>query len=339
MKACVYHGPHDLRVEQVPDPQVADNGIVVKVKACGICGSDLHYYHSGGQFLKPGAIMGHEFSGDVVAVGRSVSGVNVGDRVTAASCLSCGRCVRCKAGQPAFCSQLQMVGFGISGACAEYVAIPDAAPGSTVFTLPDEMSYEKGALMEPFSVGVNAAQRAGLTPGDTVVVFGAGVIGLSAVMALKAMGCGRLIVTDLSHRRLDAARRVGADVVIDAGAEDVPRRIGEETEGMGVDIAVECTGVRRPFLQAMRVLRVDGALVQVGVFSAAFEFNPVTITDKSLRIIGCMGGDCAASMDLLRTGAVNAEDLVTHTFPLERIVEAFDVQSDAQQSIKVMVQP
>ena len=339
MKACVYHGPHDMSIEEVAEPQGDDNGIIVRVKACGICGSDLHYYHSGGQFLKPGSIMGHEFSGDVVAVGRNVKGIAPGQRVTAASCLACGRCARCKAGQPAFCGQLQMVGFGIPGAYAEYVAIPDAALGSTVFVVPDEMSYETAALMEPFSVGVNAAQRAGLQPGDTVVIFGAGVIGLSALMALKAMGCGKLIVSDLSHLRLEAARRAGADVVIDAGVEDVPRRIQDETGGMGADIAVECTGVRRPFLQAMRVLRFDGALVQVGVFSAAFEFNPVTITDKSLRIIGCMGGDCAASMDLLRTGAVDAKNLVTHTFPLDRIVEAFDVQSDAQRSIKVMVQP
>ena len=339
MKACVYHGPHDLRVEQAPDPEVADNGIVLEVKACGICGSDLHYYHSGGQFLKPGSIMGHEFSGNVVAVGRSVGGVNVGDRVTAASCFPCGACARCRAGQPAFCSQLRMVGFDVPGAYAEYVAVPDAVVGQTIFHLPDGMSYSTGALMEPFSVSVNAAKRADPDPGDTVVVFGAGIIGLSAILAFRAEGCGRVIVVDLSRRRLEAARGMGADVVIDAGTEDVPRRVGEETGGMGVDIAVECTGVRRPFLQSMRVLRFDGKLVQVGVFSAAFEFNPVTITDKSLRIIGCMGGDCPGSMELLRTGAVDTVSLVTHTFPLERVAEAFETQSDANGSIKVMIEP
>lgn len=232
-----------------------------------------------------------------------------------------------------------MGGFDIPGAYAEYTAVPLAILNQTVFQLPDNVSYEAGALMEPLGVGLYAARRAEPVLNDTIVIFGAGTIGLSVLAAFKTMGIFTLIVSEIAEKRCQAAMTLGANIVIDAGLDDVFLRVLKETDGKGADIAVECVGLRKPFLQAMKVLRIDGKLIQVGVFDKAFEFNPVTITTKNLRIIGCLGGDYLASMDMLRLGKIVTGNFITHEFPLANISEAFETQLQADQSIKVMIQP
>ena len=339
MKAALFYGPHDFRVEEVEKPKAGDYGIVVKVRVCGICGSDLHYYVRGGPLVKPGGIMGHEFSGDVVEVGKSVKDIKVGDRVVAASIMVCQECYWCKSGQHSRCQNLKMGGFDFNGAYAEYAAVPLAILDQTVFKLPGNLSYEAGAIIEPLGVGAYSAIRAEAAPDDIVVIFGAGMIGLSTLAVFRAMGVGKIIVSEMSPKRLQAAKAIGADITVDAGTENVPLRIAQETNGRGADIAVECTGLRRPFLQAMGVLRIDGKLMQVGVFDKAFEFNPVTITGKNLRVIGCLGGDYPTALKLLTSGKIKADNFITHEFPLDKITEAFDKQLDSNESIKVLVKP
>lgn len=339
MKAAVYYGPHDIRIESVAEPEIGSTGIIVNVKACGICGSDLHFYQRGGAKVKPGTIMGHEFSGDVVEVGKAVSGIKVGDRVAGTSLMLCGKCHWCRSGQYALCQDIRMGGFDFHGAYAQYAPIPLALPGQTVFTLPAGLSYEAGALMEPLGIGMFAAKRAEPLHSDTVIVFGAGMIGLSAVAAFRSAGVSKLIVSEIAPRRCQAALAVGADSTISPGAEDFMPRLLQETAGKGADIAVECTGLRKPFLQALKILRVDGKLMQVGVFDTAFEFNPVTITTKNLRVIGCLGGDYTASMQLLGAGKIDADNFISHVFPLSGIREAFETQADTGLSIKVIIKP
>ncbi len=339
MKAAVYYGPHDMRFEEVNDPEPGDSGVVVRVKACGICGSDLHFYQRGGPKVKPGTIMGHEFSGDVIAVGQAVKDIKIGDRVAGASLMVCGKCPWCKSGQNYLCRDILMGGFDFHGAYAEYAPVPLAIVGQTVFQLPDNLSYEAGALMEPLGIGIFAAERAKPEVTDTVVIFGAGMIGLSALAAFKSAGVSMLIVSELAPKRRQAAMALGADTVIDPGSEDVLARIMQETGGEGADIAVECTGLRKPFLQALRSLRIDGKLMQVGVFDTAFEFNPVTITTRNLRVIGCLGGDYPASMLSLGSGRVKTDSFITHSFPLKDINQAFETQANTGESIKVMLKP
>ncbi|MBN1376483.1 MAG: alcohol dehydrogenase catalytic domain-containing protein [Dehalococcoidia bacterium] len=337
MKAAVFYGPHDFRVEEADEPKAGDYGIVVRVKVCGICGSDLHYYERGGPLAKPGRIMGHEFSGDVVEVGKQVKYIKVGDRVSAASIIVCQECYWCKAGQYSRCQNLKMGGFDFHGAYAEYASVPLAILDQTVFKLPDYISYEAGAVMEPLSVGAYSAGRAEPAAKDIVVIFGAGMIGLASLAASRAMGVAQIIVSDMSKKRLQTAREIGADIVIDAGSENVLQRVAQITDGRGADIAVECVGLRRPFLQALNVLRIDGKLMQVGVFDTPFEFNPVTITGKNLRVIGCLGGDYLTAMDLLKSGKVDAGKFITHEFPLKDIDAAFQKQLDSNESVKVLV--
>ena len=339
MKAAVYYGPHDIRIEDVARPEIGSSGIVVSVRACGICGSDLHFYQRGGAKVKPGTIMGHEFSGDVVEVGEAVTGIKVGDRVAGTSLMLCGECHWCRLGQYALCQAIRMGGFDFHGAYAQYAPVPLAVPGQTVFTLPPGLSYQAGALMEPLGIGIFAAKRAEPLRSDTVVVFGAGMIGLSAVAAFRSVGVSRLIVSEISPRRCQAALSIGADAVINPAAEDFMLRLLDETEGRGADIAVECTGLRKPFLQAMKILKIDGKLMQVGVFDTAFEFNPVTITTKNLRVIGCLGGDYSASMQLLGGGKIDVNNFISHVFPLSGIREAFETQADTGVSVKVIVNP
>jgi threonine dehydrogenase-like Zn-dependent dehydrogenase len=339
MKAAVFYGPNDIRVEQVERPKLADTGIIVRVRACGICGSDLHFYKLGGKRIHPGTIMGHEFCGDVAEVGDEVRDIMVGDRVASISVQPCFTCAMCKAGLHEMCPGMGSGGIDMHGAYAEYASVPLAMPGKTVFKLADNTAYEEGALFEPFGVGYLAAARANPRSTDTIAIFGAGIIGLSCVLALKARGVGKIIVSETSDLRLQAAGTLGADVLINAAKEDVAARISEATGGMGIDVAMECTGVRKPFFTALKTLRMDGRLVLVGVFTEAFEFNPVTITDKWLTITGFVGGDYPASIAAVNGRVIDFRKLVTHTFPLDQINEAFAMQARLDESIKVVVKP
>ena len=224
MKAARYYGIRDLRIEDVNKPELSPNGVVIKVKAAGICGSDLHPYKAGGLLesgeAEPGLIMGHEFAGDVVEVGPNVSGIKVGDRVTAHSVLRCGECDWCRKGQYNRCVNMSILGFHAPGAFAEYISIPLAVPNETVFILPDTFSYQDGALIEPLSTGANVALRAQPRKEDVAVVLGAGIIGLTTMQSLKALGAGKVIITDISEKRLEVAKATGADMVINAKKED-----------------------------------------------------------------------------------------------------------------------
>jgi threonine dehydrogenase-like Zn-dependent dehydrogenase len=339
MKAAVFYGPNDTRVEEVERPKLTDTGIIVRVQACGICGSDLHFYRLGGKRMHPGRIMGHEFSGDVVEVGNEVKDIKIGDRVAAISIQPCFTCAMCKTGLHEICPRMGSGGIDIHGAYAEYTSVPLAILGKTVFKLADNTAYEEGALFEPFGVGYLAAARANPRPTDTIAIFGAGIIGLSCVLALKARGVGKIIVSETSGLRLQAAGALGADVLINAVGEDVAARISQVTGGMGINVAMECTGIRKPFFTALKTLCMDGKLVLVGVFTEAFEFNPVTITDKWLTITGFVGGDYPSSIAAVNGHVIDFQKLVTHTFPLDKINEAFAVQSRPDESIKVVVKP
>ncbi|MEZ5099072.1 MAG: alcohol dehydrogenase catalytic domain-containing protein [Thermoleophilia bacterium] len=256
MRAAVYHGPRDIRVETVPDPVCGERDLVLRVTACGVCGSDLHSYTKG-LFVEPGQIMGHEFAGEVVEIGRLVEGVRVGDRVTASPAVDCGRCARCIAGEPLLCQDQagNIISGGFPGGFAEYLRVPSARPGQSVFVLPEGVTDEVGATTEPMGVGLRAAHHAAPSAYDTCVVFGLGMIGQVAVQALKVAGAERVIGVDVARQRLDAAAALGADVVVDASEGQTLARLIELTGGGSArlrrrrvgqaDVVVECTGVPR----------------------------------------------------------------------------------------------
>ena len=349
MKAAVYHSPGDIRVENVSDPELETDGIVIRVKACGICGSDMHPYRVGG-LIEPGLIMGHEFSGDVIEVGANVADIKKGTRVTAASVQPCGKCHWCRKKQTHRCPNMKVLGIHMPGAFAEYISIPLALINQTVFLLPDEVSYEDGATVEPLSVGEHTVRRAEPRAEDTAVILGVGTIGQCALQVFKAIGVAKVIVSEVSKKRLEIAKTMGADVVINAAKEDPVHRVRETTSGMGADIVVECAGmpvtfqqaiemVRGSLQQAFETVRPDSKIMLVGIYEKPIQWTPNSVIRKSARMIGCYSGSFSVAIELLKTGKVNTRPLITHEYPLDKAGEAFEAQLNADESIKVLIKP
>jgi len=328
MKAAVLHGPRDLRVEEIEDPKLTPDGAILKVKACGICGGDLPWYEKGG-FPGSRSVEGHEWSGEVVEVGANVARLKVGDR-------------------------LAMGGYG---AYAEYFGMPNAGGG---FMMPDDMSYEVGATVEPMSIGLALAMKTEPQVGDSLAVLGAGAIGQGTMQAFKAMGVGKTIITDLEDSRLEVAKILGADTTINAAKENVAERISEATSGMGADIVAICCDaaeatnqafevVRGGGLYRMQVMGADPATVgdamsfggKVGIVAGFAQQMPSAglVIQKSLRVVGNWGGRMSQAFELVRTGRVKTEPLITHGFPLDDITEAFETALKRDMAMKVMINP
>ena len=335
MKAAVMHGAMDVRTEVVPDPVLQPHGIIIKVKACGICGSDLHVYKRDEQ----GAIFGHEFSGDVVEVGAKVTGIAPGMRVTAVGFEPCGKCFWCGQGKGHRCSDMALLGYQFPGAMAEYVHVPFAALGRTVFPLPEELSYEDAASVEPLSISYFSVNRAQPKADKSIAVLGLGVIGLYAVQVLKSMGVSQIVASGRRDSRLEAAKICGADIVIDAAKEDVVEAAMAATGKMGVNTVIECAGVQTTFDQSIVMARGGGKIILVGVYEQPLTWDPLPAIAKNISLIGCLGGNFPASIDLLKSGKVDAKPMITHRFPLEKAAEAFQTQLTDPGAIKVMFIP
>lgn len=337
MKTAVHYDKGDIRIEDRPDPVLEAGGIILRVRACGICGSDLHPRDSWD--TENGMILGHEFSGDVVEVGNNVTGMVKGDRVTALGYKNCGACYWCQEGLPHRCTKRKFVGYAFPGGFAEYASIPVAILGTTVFHLPDHVSYEEGATVEPFSIAVHAVRMAEPKVQETFLVLGAGMIGQCVAQVCKALGASRVIVSELGRKRLQVAAAVGADIVIDAGAENTRERVLELTAGNGPDTVVECAGSPATYREAVDLVRAGGRIMLVGVYKKPIEWDPYDIIRKNARMIGCLGGSFPRAIDLISSGKVNVKALITHTFPLEQAREVFAMQRDAALAVKVLIVP
>ena len=272
-------------------------------------------------------------------VGKHVTGIEIGDRVTAVGFRSCGECLWCKQGKPHRCSNMALVGYQLPGAMAEYVSIPFAAVGQTVFPLPEELSYEDAATVEPLSISLYSVRRAHPKETDTTVVLGAGVIGLNAIQVLKTMGVSTVMVSARRPSRLAAAKACGADLVIDAAEEDPLPAILKATSGMGVDIVVECAGSPATFDQSIEMAHGGAKIMLVAIYEQPLTWDPMPAISKNITLIGCLGGNFPGAIDLLRSGKVNTRPFVTHRFPLDRVDEAFKTAITDPGAIKVMIIP
>ena len=336
MKAAVLHGAKDIRTETVPDPVCAPHGVIIKVNTCGVCGSDLHVYKEEGH---DGTIFGHEFSGDIVEVGADVQGIAKGTRCTAVGFSPCGKCYWCKQGKMHRCSAMALLGYQFPGAMAEYVHVPFAAPGRSVFPLPEELSYEDGASVEPLSISYFSVNRGQPKANEIIAVIGLGVIGLYAIQVLKAMGVEKILAAGRRPSRLAAAKLCGADPVIDAAKEDTLAAVMEATRQLGVNTVVECAGKQITFDQAVGMARGGGKILLVGIYEEALSWQPLSVISKNLTLVGCLGGNFPAVIELLKNGKVKTENLITHFFPLDQAAEAFKTQIQDPTAIKVMIKP
>ena len=338
MKAGVFYQPRNFKIEDVPEPRVEPDGAVIKVKACGICGSDLHFYS--GDRGRDGTILGHEFSGDVIEVGANVKGIKKGDRIVAMSGKGCGQCYWCKRGEVVRCQKLVLLGYGVPGAFAQYISVPLLKLGTYSARLPQNLTYEEGATAEPVSVALYAVNQAQPQPEDTVVVVGLGIIGLCIIQILKARRITQIIASGRRAKRLKLAEECGADVVVDAAREDVTAVSNKVTSGKGADIVFDVAGSTATFQQAMGMVHRGSKIELVGLYSQPISWNPTSIVNNDITLLGCgLHWDIPGAIDLLKSGKVNTSMLITHEFPLERIKDAFETQMSNADAIKVLVKP
>jgi 2-desacetyl-2-hydroxyethyl bacteriochlorophyllide A dehydrogenase len=342
MKAAVFRGVEDVRVEEVPDLEAGPDEIVVEVSVCGICGSDLHTYLHG-SFVEPGQVMGHEFAGRVVEAGPGAQGLEVGDRVTAIPIVPCGECARCEEGRYNLCGVAWTTGlaYGRPGAFAERIRIPNSIAGENVFKLNDDIDDEAGATVEPLAVAVHAVKLADGVEGGTALVLGLGTIGQQVVQVLRARGADRVIGVDLSQLRLDAARELGADAV--DGSPGIQEALAATlAEGEEIDLVFECSGVPALAAAAIDAIRAGGTIVVLALYDDPVSFNPTALVQKEVRLQGSIAytsEDFTTAIELLRTGAARADTLITQRERLDDVADAFKVQLEKDRSLKVLVRP
>jgi len=346
VKAAVFHGPLDLRLEEFASPVAGVDDVVVKVHACGVCGSDLHGYKKG-YWVEPGEVMGHEWAGEVVSLGENVRHLHLGDRVTV--------------GDPAGALGAgweRGVGYGLPGAYAELVRIPNAHIPGQVGILPDNISYNEAATMEPLRCALHALKLAPPQPGSWAVIIGLGTIGLNCLQVFRAVGKCRTIAIDISDRRLALAEQFGAEYIVNARREDALERVAEITGsghykwgsqsagkwslGASADTVIEAAGTPGTLKQALEMVRVGGTVIQIALFEEEVSLDPTIITQKQIRLQGSAGLGLAPfpeAAELVSNGVVDLKPLVTHRFPLEEITSAFEMQMNTAESGKVVVSP
>jgi L-iditol 2-dehydrogenase len=319
MKALVLKRYNELAVEEVPEPAFGAGEVRVRVRACGICGSDVHGLDGSTGRRVPPLIMGHEAAGEIEAVGPGVADWRPGERVTFDSTLYCGRCWHCRRGEINLCDHRRVLGvshaeYRQDGAFAEYVTVPERV----LYRLPEGLPFEQAAMVEALSVAVHAAGRAPVRLADTAVVVGAGVIGLLAVQALRAAGCGRIVAADIDAGRLALARRLGADAVVDMQREDLRPAVLARSGGRGADLAVEAVGLAASVQAALACLRKGGALTLVGNLASRVDLPLQDIVTREIAVFGSCAsrGEYPACLDLVARGAVDVAPLISAAAPL-----------------------
>jgi threonine dehydrogenase-like Zn-dependent dehydrogenase len=351
MKATVFHGKNNIRVEEVERPRAGAGEAVIRVTLTTICGTDLHILR--GEYpVKPGLIIGHEPVGVIEELGDGVTGYAVGDRVLVGAITPCGQCRACLSGQPSQCGHgegYEAIGgwrFGntINGAQAEYLGVPSAQ--ANLAKIPDELSDEQVVLLADIaSTGFGGAESGQIRIGDAVVVFAQGPIGLCATAGAKLMGATLVIGVDGDDARLEMSRRMGADVALDYRALDVIGEVKRLTGG-GADVAIEALGTQQTFESALRCLRPGGTLSSLGVYSGKLEIPyeafAAGLADNRIVTTLCPGGKerMRRLMEVVKSGRVDFTPLLTHTFPLEKITDAYELfGSRGDGVLKVMIRP
>ncbi len=342
MKAMLVHGPRDVRLAELPRPEPGPGEVLVRVKVVGICGSDTHSYlygEIGGTAIEQPLVLGHELSGVVETLGPGVAGPAVGTPVAVDPSISCGRCELCLEGDPHLCRENRFFGvYPWHGGFREYLA----HPAELVYPLPEGMTFDEGALLEPMGIALYVAQLADYRLGDRVAVLGSGPIGLLSIQMARLAGAAEITATDLVVPRLGAARRLGADMAWNAASDDVVARIMASTGGRGVDVAIEASGAIEAVEQAMEVCRPGGTVVLVGIPAedrVTFKASVARRKGLTIKYDRRMKHTYARCMALARGGRVNLAALATHHFPLERLAEALETAIARRDGVlKAMVE-
>ena len=347
MKAVVYHGPGDVRVQDVPIPACGADEILVKIDACAVCGSDMKTFKVGNPRMKAGAIMGHEFSGLIQEIGPDAAPTDlaVGDRVVMATSVACGECLYCKRGWRNLCQNIKPMGFGYDGGMAEYVAIPGlAVAGGHVVKVPEGLAPEHAALAEPISCAVNSLERCRIEKGDVVLVMGAGPMGLLNVLVARAAGASKIILSEPNASRLEQGRPF-CDVVVNPLEQDLADIVkAESVDALGVDIAIVAAPAAQPQEQAVHLVRKRGtvclfASLPIGrnmltIDSRAIHYNEIAVVGTS----DSTADHVRTGIDMLVSGKIDGSKIATHIMPLDAIHDAFDLMAKGE-GLRIVLKP
>jgi 2-desacetyl-2-hydroxyethyl bacteriochlorophyllide A dehydrogenase len=323
MKAAVLHGPYNLVVEEVEKPKAKAGEVLVKVRATGICGTDVETYH-GKYPVKYPIIMGHEAAGEVAEVGENVKKVKVGDRVVIDPIFHCGKCYLCLMGKKNLCVNGGLLGRDAgSGAYAEYTVIPE----HMVFKIPEKISYEEATAIQLLTTVYHSQKRVRIMPGDSVAILGIGAAGLLHTRLAKLSGANPIIAVSRSDWKLELAKNYGADITVNSKEEEPVKSILNHTNGRGADVIIEAAGAAETLKQAIEAVRPGGTILSFGVLTERVsEINFFPMYFKEISIVGSRastGEEFEPSIKLVAIGAIDVKPLLTHILPLEKIVEGF----------------
>ncbi len=343
MKALVLEQYKQFRYTTVPDPTIGPDDVLIHIKTCGICGSDIHGMDGSSGRRIPPLIMGHEASGVIESVGANVRGWQADDRVTFDSTVYCGTCYFCRRGEINLCDNRQVLGVSCGdyrrhGAFAEYLVVPSRI----LYRLPDSLTFEQGAFVEPVSIAVHALERTPIHLGDSAVVVGSGMIGLLVIQVLRAAGCGQIIAVDLDPTRLAQAVQLGADVGLRADQPDILEAIREHTHGRGADVAFEVVGISPTLKLAVDSVRKGGQVTLVGNLAANVEFPLQAVVTREITLNGSCSsqGEYDVCLDMIARRKINVDALLSAVAPLSEGAEWFDRLYEGEPGLlKVMLQP
>jgi L-iditol 2-dehydrogenase len=343
MKALTLVGSSQFTFGDVPEPAMQEDEVLIRVAACGICGSDVHGMDGSTGRRIPPVIMGHEAAGTVVRSGSRAGDWQLGERVTFDSTLYCGECEYCADGQVNLCKNRRILGVSCgdyrqNGAFAEYVSVP----GRVVCRLPENVTFEQAVFVEPAAVALHAVRRAQAGPGQTGLVVGAGIIGLLTLQALKAAGCEKVYATDLSEGRLALAKELGADEVFPAKAGGLKEAMLARTGGEGVDVAMECVGISATVQAAVDSVRKGGTVGLVGNLAQRIEFPLQSVVTREISLFGscASAGEYPAALAEIAAGRIRVGPLTSAVRPLAEGADWFHKLHAAEGDlIKVILQP
>ncbi len=342
MKAMRLAALRTMELIEIPAPSLQnDDDVLLRIATVGVCGSDMHYYRSGrigDHLIEFPLIIGHECAATVEAVGCDAGGIKVGDRVAIDPLIACGKCDQCLTGREHTCRDQAFMGCPgqIEGALAEFVVMP----ARCCFPLPDNMTMTQAVMIEPFSIALHAAVIAGKLSERNMAILGCGPIGLCVLKAARQAGTGKIYATDLLDNRLALALSCGADWIANAGSQDIVAAIGEY-EPAGVDLVFKCAGQQETLDQAMELLKPGGVLVMVGIPESprvSFDMDQLRRSELSIRCVRRQNECVAPAIDLVASGKIVLDDLVTHTFDLTETAHAFDMVADYKDNVvKAMI--
>lgn len=337
MLQAVMTAPGEIVFEEVPIPEPKDDELLVQMARIGVCGSDIHVYHGKHPFTSYPVIQGHEVSGRVAKIGKDVKGFEEGDKVTIQPQVVCGQCLQCRTGRYHICDDLKVMGFQTTGAASDYFVVS----AERALKLPEGMSWEHGAMVEPLAVGVHSLRRGGDVQGKKILVLGAGPIGNLTAQAAKGMGARHVMITDFSEYRLEVAKRCGIDFCVDAKSQDLTTEVIGAFGPDKADLILECVGTNATIEQAVENARKGSDIIVVGVFEKDASVNMGLVQDRELSLIGTLmyqRSDYEKAIDLIEAGDVSLDPLISEFFDFTEYAKAYlHIENNKEKSLKVFI--